>query len=751
VPLTEADKPTKGGKQGKVSEIGSQNLLNYLSDKSTFNPLINARLANNSEFFGKGLLDSGAFGGHINNYVSQSIVDKLVATQAVVTCDCLNTKVCTILGCIQSNKCIKFNVELYNEIGQTITIDTKARVVKGLPYDFIIGLTTIRKYKLTRVFDSLFSELEGIPELFNEEHPTTYTSTGTDVSNKKTKINDKKEVDSLNITQTSTFMPDASIKRNRLARPFVDYRALETKPEELFLEKISSDRPSAAPMGGNLSRFDYPCKCNTKHTLWCAACSSAEEGDQSAVRDRRTYSQEVINLAECTYTIDNAAHAYLQRLAMPDLVSTLISDHRLNTIFNKEDFLDIEDDSDNIDIFISETPYDKLCSREDSDRTTDSQNAESIKIEGSQEFLSKARLLLEKHANRFKIMLTPEAARLKPFELDLNPGSNWYTSKQNKLPTRLQSKNKRDATREFVKNALDIGLIEPSQAESWSQILLTPKANGKWRFCVDYRFLNKETKSMGWPLPNIKQMLERIGEKKPKYFAVLDLTQGYYQMAISKKARALTAFRTSEGLYQFCRLPMGLKGAPAFFQAAMQQTVLAEMLYSICEVYLDDIIVFAETEEELLANLEKIFSRLEEYNITLNPEKVKIGLRAVEYVGHVIDENGLSFSREKIDDVLATPKPQTHKQMKSFLGLCVQFKDHIDKYSDIVKPLHLMIPNYKTATANQKLVWTPETEACFSDLLNKVNNCPKLFFMNDRAPVLLHTDASKYGIGGKSS
>ena len=75
-------------------------------------------------------------------------------------------------------------------------------------------------------------------------------------------------------------------------------------------------------------------------------------------------------------------------------------------------------------------------------------------------------------------MLTPEAARLKPFELDLNPGSNLFESKQNKLPNRLQTKTKRDATREFVKNALDIGLIEPSQAESWSQILLTPKANG---------------------------------------------------------------------------------------------------------------------------------------------------------------------------------------------------------------------------------------------------------------------------------
>jgi hypothetical protein len=93
----------------------------------------------------------------------------------------------------------------------------------------------------------------------------------------------------------------------------------------------------------------------------------------------------------------------------------------------------------------------------------------------------------------------------------LNP-LNWNCSqaqlgsqvkRTNPLPTRLQSPNKRNATREFVNNALATGLIEPSQAESWSQILLTPKANGKWRFCLDYRTLNKYTKTRGWPIPNI--------------------------------------------------------------------------------------------------------------------------------------------------------------------------------------------------------------------------------------------------------
>ena len=83
--------------------------------------------------------------------------------------------------------------------------------------------------------------------------------------------------------------------------------------------------------------------------------------------------------------------------------------------------------------------------------------------------------------------------------------------------------------------------------------------------------------------------------------------------------------------------------------------------------------------------------------------------------------------------------------MKSFLGLCVQFKDHILRYSDIVKPLHNMITSY---TPHKRLKWTEEAGECFIKLLKNINNCPKLFFARPEAPVFLHTDASQYGIGG---
>ena len=256
VPFKE-DKKSNEGVRVKVSDIAKTNILNYLSNTSTFNPLIHARLVNSGQYFGDGILDSGAFGGHINNYVSQSIVDKLVsvANSDLATCTCLSTKVCTITGCIQSNKCVNLSIDLYNDIGQTITIDTKARIVKGLPYDFIIGLTTIRQYKLTQVFDALFAEVEGVSALFSEEHSDTSNNM---ITSKGTKVDVDTNHDSINssskeIDDTRASKSDSTIKRTPLAGPSNFYRAHEKVRGDNSSE-ISCDRNYATPtMGGNAS------------------------------------------------------------------------------------------------------------------------------------------------------------------------------------------------------------------------------------------------------------------------------------------------------------------------------------------------------------------------------------------------------------------------------------------------------------------------------------------------------------------
>ena len=177
-------------------------------------------------------------------------------------------------------------------------------------------------------------------------------------------------------------------------------------------------------------------------------------------------------------------------------------------------------------------------------------------------------------------------------------------------------------------------------------MLLTPKPNGKWRFCIDYRNLNNCSESMGWPIPNIEQMVRRIGDHKPTVFGVMDLTSGYFQAPISESSRVYTAFITFMGVYEWLRAPMGPKGAYSYFQQTMATVVFAGLLYNILELYLDDIIVHGQTEEEFLSRLRTVFERIRKHKITLNPTKCILGAPKIEYTGHVLDKNGISFTRK---------------------------------------------------------------------------------------------------------
>ncbi len=169
---------------------------------------------------------------------------------------------------------------------------------------------------------------------------------------------------------------------------------------------------------------------------------------------------------------------------------------------------------------------------------------------------------------------------------------------------------------------------------------------------------------MGWPIPNIDLLIRRIGTKKPKWFAVLDLTAGYHQVLLAEESRAAAAFITPCGLFEPVRISMGLKSAPAYFQQQMQQVVLAGLVGSICEVYIDDIIIHGSTEDEFITNLETVLQRLRDYNITINPDKAKIAVQQVEAVGHVVDQYGITMSKEKLKKVMDFPLPKLNVDLK---------------------------------------------------------------------------------------
>ena len=433
--------------------------------------------------------------------------------------------------------------------------------------------------------------------------------------------------------------------------------------------------------------------------------------------------------------------------------------HNDNNVYDKSHFLDHEDDTDNIDEFIAETPHDILFTKsiyeteenlfmnnENSEvnaRTKIKNIIDSVNDEEMKNHLNK---WMYKYTNVFNDELNEKAASVEPFKLELKPDSNWEEAASNRAPPRWQMLAKQKEVHRFVKLALKLRLIRKSQSKAWSQVLLTKKPNGAWRFCLDFRSLNLNTQSIGWPIPNIKQVLDRIAKTKAKYFAVLDLTQGYYQMLIDEASRYLTAFRTAFGIFEWNRLPMGLKGAGSYYQSHMQNTVLNDLLYNICESYLDDILVYGETKEELSRNLKIVVERLGKFGMTINPDKVKIHMDNVEYVGHIIDRYGIYFSDEKLHQVLEFRTPTVAHEMKSFLGLISQFRDHVQNYADLTAPCHDMILGY-TKNSKEPLKWNDELNDNFIKLKAAVANCSKLYFIDDKLPIFLHTDASILGIG----
>jgi cleavage and polyadenylation specificity factor subunit 1 len=292
----------------------------------------------------------------------------------------------------------------------------------------------------------------------------------------------------------------------------------------------------------------------------------------------------------------------------------------------------------------------------------------------------------------------------------------------------------------------DNGIVSACQAQHYSHPHLTPKKDGLFRFNIDFRYLNLASKGLGWPLPNIEQTIQRLGAKKPKIFGKIDLTAGYHQMPISLASRIFTAFITFMGVYMWNRVPMGLKGAAAYFQKVLATVVLVGLIYHICELYLDDILIYGQTEDEFLYNLEEVYKRLEKHRLTANPDKVLLGMPEVEYVGHLINEHGTTFERARLDKVLDIPEPIFGKQLKSFLGVVVYFHAHIQAYSMMVKPLHQMILNYEKAK-NIRLTWTAETSAAFNNIREAINRLPMLFFLDGPSEIYVTTDASKYGIG----
>ena len=174
--------------------------------------------------------------------------------------------------------------------------------------------------------------------------------------------------------------------------------------------------------------------------------------------------------------------------------------------------------------------------------------------------------------------LPKEPARLPHFPVRIDR-EKWEVAK-NRCPPRVQSAFKEVKIRESTVDLSTTVIIEPSDAKFYSQAVLAPP---DWRFCIDYRALNDASDFQSRPLPNTSHMFDRIGTKKAKFFGIIDLTQGFHQIALSPGAGRSSAFITYNGVRQYTRLSFGMKGGPSWFN----NTWPVQSLKTICATFVN--------------------------------------------------------------------------------------------------------------------------------------------------------------------
>jgi hypothetical protein len=206
-----------------------------------------------------------------------------------------------------------------------------------------------------------------------------------------------------------------------------------------------------------------------------------------------------------------------------------------------------------------------------------------------------------------------------------------------------------------IHRMLRAGVIEPAMSEWASPVFLVPKPDGSMRFCIDYRRLNTVTVRDSYQLPRMDECIDSRGDAR--VFSSLDCNSRYWQIPVSPQDKEKTAFTSHEGLFQFLRMPFGLRNAPATFQRLLD-IALAGLTWKVCLVYLDDIIVYVSSREDHLAHLDAVLHRLYRAGLSLNLKKCRFFRSEVSYLGHVIGPGTLSIS-EKNTRALRTVKPPT--------------------------------------------------------------------------------------------
>jgi transposase InsO family protein len=295
--------------------------------------------------------------------------------------------------------------------------------------------------------------------------------------------------------------------------------------------------------------------------------------------------------------------------------------------------------------------------------------------------------------------------------------------------------------RKTLTELLDKNFIRVSHSPAAAPVLFVRKPGGGLRFCVDYRALNAITKKDRYPLPLIHETLNQIS--RAKWFTKLDVSAAFHKIRIAKGEEWKTAFRTRYGLFEWLVTPFGLANAPSSFQKYINLT-LRDYLDDFCSAYLDDVLIYSSgTLKQHQQHVKKVLAKLAEAGLHLDISKCEFECKETRYLGFIVRAGeGIQMDPKKVKAILGWATPSSVKGVRGFLGFANFYRNFIQNYSEIVRPLvaltHKDVP----------FTWSPACDASFQRLKRMFTTGPILVTFDPSRTTIVESDSSGYTTGG---
>eukprot|EP00122_Pirum_gemmata_P007107 Pgem_evm2s6513 len=290
-----------------------------------------------------------------------------------------------------------------------------------------------------------------------------------------------------------------------------------------------------------------------------------------------------------------------------------------------------------------------------------------------------------------------------------------------------------------IEELLKNGMIRKSKSAWAAPVHCVPKkAAGEWRLVVDYRELNKRIVADSYPIPRMMDILYDV--QGCKYYIIVDVEWGFYNIGIRESCKHLTAFICHLGLFEFNVMPMGLKNSPAEFQRIID-AALGYMDSAKVKVYIDDIVIAADSEGEALDAFEEVLKRLSAAGLRIKVKKLEMLQSSVKLLGHVVSENGIEVDKDRIVALRKMRTPKNKDELKSFLGTVAYMKLFIPNYSLRVAKLSALLKK------NVVFKWDDEHQQTYDEVIAMMEEGATLVTPVGTGSYVMVTDASNVAVG----